>query len=505
MHLQHSIPNVWYEVQLHSGEFNVVGVSFPGLPFVVGGHNQSLAWGFTNVGPDVQDLFIETFNPEGKYQTPQGWADPERAREMIKVKGEADVAVELLATRHGPIVTDILPGETRKLALQWTIYDPQTLQLPFYEMNSARDWTEFTAALSRFGGATQNVVYADVNGNIGYHAAGWVPVRKSGNGAIPVSGADGTHDWTGYIPFDQLPSAFNPAGGIMATANARVVPEGYPHFLANQWGSPYRTERIYRVLESGKKFSAADLLALQMDTYSEFDRLVSNALVYAVDHTQGASERARKAADLMRGWNGDIEVDAVAPTIATQARRKLWRLLLEPKLGADWERYQWFGSSVAMEKLLQMKPSRWLPAGYTDWNALLAKAVEDAVADPSASRDLSKWKWGASSPVVLQHPIFGDIPLLNRFSGPGTLPQSGSGSLTVKAAGKTFGASQRATYDVSNWDGSTLNIVTGESGQIFSPDFNNHWEAWYRGKAVPLPFSDNAVNAAAAHRLVLKP
>jgi penicillin G amidase len=505
MHLQHSIPNVWYEVQLQSGDFNVAGVSFPGLPFVVGGHNQFIAWGFTNLGPDVQDLFIETFNSDGKYLAPEGWLEPQHSLETIKVKGGTDVIVDVLRTRHGPIVTDLLPGEARKIALQWTIYDPQAVQLPFFEMNAARNWKDFTAALAQFGGATQNVVYADVDGNIGYHAAGRVPLRKAGTGAVPVPGADGSGDWAGYIPFEQLPGTYNPSSGIIATANARVVPEKYFYRLANQWGSPYRTERIYRVLESGRKFSAADLLALQMDTYSEFDRVLANNLVYAVDHANNPSERIRKAADLMRGWNGYVEVEAVAPTIATHTRRKLWRLLLEPKLGPDWERYQWFGSSVALERILQSRPARWLPAAYPTWNDLLAKAVDDAVTDPVAPRDLANWKWGSYSPITLQHPIFGDIPLLNRFSGPGTRPQSGSGSLTIKAAGKVFGASQRATYDVSDWNASTLNIVTGESGQLFSPNYNNHWDAWYKGLPVKLPFTASAVNASARHRVVLKP
>jgi penicillin amidase len=158
-----------------------------------------------------------------------------------------------------------------------------------------------------------------------------------------------------------------------------------------------------------------------------------------------------------------------------------------------------------MEKLLQSKPQHWLPSGHSEWNSLLTKAVEDAVTDPDAPRDLSSWKWGDYSPVMLQHPLFGDIPFLNRFSGPGRYPQSGNGSLTVKAAGRDFGASQRATYDLSNWDASTLNIVSGESGQIFSPNFQNHWDAWYNGKPVLLPFSEQAVKRSAANKLILHP
>ncbi len=505
MHLAHSIPGVWYEVHLQSDAYNVTGVSFPGLPFVVGGHNQYIAWGYTNLGPDVQDLFVETFNAAGDYQTPNGWEQPVRSHEVIKVKGEDDVVLETLKTRHGPIISALFPGESRKLALQWTLYDPQTVQIPFFDLNSARDWKEFLEALQHFSGATQNVVFADVEGNIGYHAAGWVPVRRSGLGEVPVPGADGSHDWIGYVPFDKLPSAFNPVSGVIGTANARVTPEGYPFHLANQWSSPYRTERIYRVLTAPKRFSPEDMTALQMDTYSEFDRLIANVLVYAIDHHPKASARVREAADLMRAWNGRVDVDVVAPAIVVNTRRKLWKLLLEPKLGNEWESYQWFGSSVAMERFVLTKPARWLPAGFSDWDALLVAAAEQAVTDPAAPRDLKSWTWSTVQPVNIQHPLFGGLPLLGRISDPGAHPQSGNGSLTVKAAGKNFGASQRATYNLADWDRSNLNVVTGQSGQLFSAHYQDHWQAWYTGKSFPLPFSQAAVEKATAHKLTLHP
>lgn len=505
MHLQHSIPNTWYEVHLRAGELDVAGFSFPGLPFVIAGHNQRIAWGFTNLGPDVQDLFIETFNAQGQYQTPAGWQAPAHRAETIHVKGASDVVLDVVTTRHGPIVTELFPGETRKLALQWTIYDPETLRFHLLDLDRAQDWTQFRAAIAHFAGATQNVVFADVEGHIGYQAAGWIPVRASGDGAVPVDGSDGRHDWTGYVPFDKLPSLFDPASGIIATANARVTPSDYPFLLANQWGAPFRTARIYEVLESGKRFRPADMLTLQMDTDSEYDRLCAQAFRSAIEHAPAPSPRARQAADLLRRWDGRVEVASVAPTLTVSARRQLWKLLLSPRLGAQWEDYQWFSSSVALETMLRERPRRWLPAGYADWDALLLAAVEAAIADPAAPKDLSRWTWGGYSPLFLQHPVLGGIWGLNQLAGPGLVPQSGNGSLTVKAAGRSFGASERATYDLADLDASMSNIVTGQSGQVFSPHYMDQWPAWYEGHQFPLAFSAGAVDKAAVHTLRLAP
>lgn len=502
MHLQHSIPNVWYETHLTSGDFDVVGVSFPGLPWVIAGHNQRIAWGYTNLGPDVQDLFVENFNTQGEYETPQGWRKPEVRHEVIKVKRSPDVVLDIPVTRHGPVISGLWPNEKRQIALQWTIYDPQTVAFQFFAMNAARNWQEFTQAISRFGGATQNVVYADVDGHIGYHAAGFVPIRAAGDGLSIVPGNTDQYSWTGYVPFEQLPSVYDPATGVIATANGKVTPNGYPYMLANQWSAPYRTERIYRVLESDAKLSADDMLHLEMDTYSEFDRTFANALVYAIDHAKNPSEKVRKAADLMRTWNGRMDMDSAAATIPAKARRQLWRMILEPKVGALWQDYVWFYSSSALERLLRMKPVRWLPHEYTNWDDLLAGAVAGVVKD--APNDLTKWKYGEQFPIRLNHPLFGDVPVLKKYSGPGVHPQSGSG-LTVKAAGPVFGASERMTVDLSDLDASRLNIVAGQSGQIFSPYYMDQWPAWYGGSTFALPFSGAAVDRSAAHRLELRP
>src|SRR3954471_8951981 len=273
MHLPHRVPGVWYEVQLHSGDFNVEGFSLPGVPFITVGHNQHIAWGFTNLNPDVQDLFIESFNSAGEYQTPTGWQKPAIDHQVIHVKGKPDVAFDVTVTRHGPIITSLLHGETRQIALGWIVYDSHAVSVPLFDLDSAQNWDEFRKALSVFATPSQNVVYADIDGNIGYQPMGFVPIRAfatpssakaalagdpgAGDGTVPVNGADGKHDWAGYLPFDKLPSLYNPPSGIIATANAKITPAGYPYELATQWFPPYRTERIYNVLKTDKKFSPA--------------------------------------------------------------------------------------------------------------------------------------------------------------------------------------------------------------------------------------------------------
>ena len=183
MHLGHQMPNLWYEAHLRCGNFDAAGVTLPGLPYVIVGHNQRIAWGFTNIGPTVEDLYIETFNPDGQYLTPEGWKAPEHRREVIHVKGKPDVTVDVAVTRHGPVITELIPGETRKLALRWTLYDGT--HDPFFEVDSAQNWEQFRSAFSAFDAPGQNVVYADVDGNIGYQATGKIPIRASGDGSLP--------------------------------------------------------------------------------------------------------------------------------------------------------------------------------------------------------------------------------------------------------------------------------------------------------------------------------
>jgi len=506
MHLQHHIPNVWYEVHLTSGDFDVSGVSAPGIPFVVEGHNRRVAWGFTNLNPASMDVYVETFNASGEYQTPSGWQRPQSRHEVITVKGAAPVEFDVVSTRHGPIVSSIVPGgDSRQLALRWVLYEPHALALDvFHQIDSAADWTGFRQALSRFATPGQNVVYADVDGHIGYQATGWVPIRKQGDATRPVPGNTDDYEWTGYLTLDQMPHVFDPESGIIATANNKVVPDGYPYLVSNQWFEPMRVDRIYRVLHQDKKLSSADMLALQTDIYSSFDQFLANQFVYAIDHSTKATARAKEAANVMRGWNGRVTTDTAAPTVELSARVKLERILLESVLGTDWKLYGGGLREVWLENTLMRKPARWLPKAYANWNDLLADAVDRGANDPDATKNLADWKWAQEMPLYLQHPVFGMIPVLQRWSGPGLVPQSGNGN-TVKQVGRDFGPSQRFTADMSDLDRSTMNIVTGEGGNLFSPYFMDQWQAWYRGTTYSLPFSAAAVSATKSHELRLVP
>ena len=524
LHLGHQMPNLWYEAHLRCGTFDVAGVTLPGMPYVIVGHNQRIAWGFTNVGPTVTDVFIENFNADGAYQTPKGWVQPAHRAEVIHVKGKPDVAVDVRTTRHGPIITELVPGETRPLALRWTLYDG--LHIPFFEVDSAQNWAEFTKAFSQLDAPGQNVVYADVEGNIGYHATGKVPIRAAGDGSLPGSGADDAHEWASYIPFDKLPNVYNPPSGIIATANGRIAPDNYPNSISMEWEAPWRTARIYHVLESGRKFSPADMLELQTDVHSDSDLFLAERLVYAVDHAAKPSARAKQAADLMRGWDGRMMASSAAPTITQASLRELRRLLLEPKLGVappetphdsdselylenekapvNWKTYSWLQRSVWLENVLLHRPKRWLPEKYQNYDELLTAAVEAAVNGADVPHDLASWRWGAYNAVEIQHPILGNIPVLKNWSGPGLKEQSGSG-YTVKAVTRFHGPSERFTANLADLDQSTLNVVTGQGGNFLSPYYMDQWKAWYEGSTFTLPFSEKAVKAAQSHQLVLQP
>jgi penicillin amidase len=514
MHLGHQMPNLWYEAHLKSGSLDVAGVTLPGMPYVIVGHNQRVAWGFTNVGPTVADAFVETFDAQGAYQTPQGWQQPEHREEVIHVKGKPDVTLDVKITRHGPIISELIPGESRPLALRWTLYDG--LHMPFFEVDTAQNWDDFRKAFSQLDAPGQNVVYADGDGNIGYQTTGHIPIRAAGDGSLPVSGADDAHEWKSYIPFDKLPRIYNPSSGIIATANGRITPDNYPYSISAEWEAPWRTARIYHVLESGRKFAGSDMLALENDVQSENDLFAAERFVYSVDHAAKPSARAKQAADMMRNWDGRMLASSTAATVAVRSGQELTRLLLEPKLGSapedpnqqetnlSWKTYHWQMKTVWLQNVMLHQPKRWLPEKYSNYDELLTAAVEAAVNGPDAPKDLGAWRWGRVNAIAIEHPVLGKIPGLQRWTAPGIKEQSGSG-YTVKAVTRHHGPSERFTANLADLDQSTLNTVTGQDGNFLSPYYMDQWKAWYEGSTYALPFTQQAVEASRVHRLVLQP
>ncbi|MGD0457303.1 MAG: penicillin acylase family protein [Terriglobia bacterium] len=508
-HLDHSVPSVWYMIHLKAPGLNVIGVSLPGLPLVTIGHNEKIAWGMTNTGPDVQDLYTESFDSgaPNRYLHNGAWVDAEVRDEVVKVRRKRDYRFTVKVARHGPIVAH--PGG-RDLALQWTALEPHALSALFNAVSKiglAQNWEMFTAALRDYTGPMQNFVYADTDGNIGYYAAAWVPIRKQGTGAVPMPGSTDDYDWTGYIPFEDLPHSYNPSSGIIATANGRVVPDDYPYFITSDWESPFRTARIFQLLRAGKALTVDDMLRIQTDIVTLEDSWLAGQLLKADFHHHPQDPEAQHAISLLRHWDGEARMDSAATLVCEVTRQALLERILKPKLGDDLSGYHWGMSTTFLENVLANNWTRWLPRGDSSFEETLIKSLEEGVKQiPSrvGSRSHDAWKWGNTIPLTFYHPLGQGFPLLGRLLDVGPFPQAGTAT-TVKATTTRHGPSMRMVVDLSTLDHSVQNITLGESGQVFSPYYQDQFDAWYTGRSFPMSFSDDAVEQATVHKLVLGP
>jgi penicillin G amidase len=502
MHLAHGVPNIWYETDLRSGDFHVAGVTVPGIPYIIEGHNEHIAWGFTALYGDMQDIYVEQVNAQDEYKTADGWHPMEHGRETIHVRFGKDVVLETERTAHGPVISQLLPGEKRVLALRWSAYDSKSVGNPLFGLDTAANWQEFRAAMSQWWGPSQNVVYADDQGHIGYQAVGYFPYRPMGLVGVPI--ADESHEWQGFIRFDQLPSTLDPANGVIATANSRITPDGYPFQLTLGWADPYRNERIWKWLAGKDKLTPPDMLKLQTDVYSEVDLELAQRFAYAIDHAKAPETRLRQAADLMRSWNGVLSVESAPAAIVEAAKSAFWPMLLRPRLGEEWKLYDWPESGFAREELVMHEPAGWLPPNYSTWDDFLADVVRQGLYVDHAPADLANWRYGMAHTIELEHPLYGLLPWFKGWTGTGEQPQSGD-TTTVKQVTATFGPSQRLTIEWINPDDTTENIVMGESGDPLSAYYRDQWPYWYGGTTFPLPFTEAAVAAQASHTLQLVP
>ena len=503
MHLDLTVPNIWYIADLRAPGIHVAGVTLPGMPYVIAGHNDHVAWGFTALGGDVQDLYLEKLNGKGDFQTSDGtWRPLTIDRQVIPVRGRPNVTLDVHLTDHGPLLNPLLGKNAPPIALKWTLYDPTLNTIPLYAMDTASNWAEFSAALAQWCWPTQNVVYADDQGHIAYQAVGRIPIRSQGLTESPIE--DDSNQWQGYIPFADMPSSVDPPSGFLATANARVTTSASKYPITDEWGEPYRVQRIYKLLQDRNGLTPQDMLAVQTDIYSAADHLFAQRFAYAIDQTSDAGPRLRQAADLLRVWDGRLTTNSAAASIVVRARQALWPMILVPKLGKESLDYHWTESIYAEEQLVMDEDPAWLPPGYKDWNALLAAAVAKGMKDGHAPRNLSKWAYGSWHVIQIEHPLARFLPFLNRVAGVGPLPLSGDRT-TIKQVARSFGPSQRFTMDWNNIDHSTENIVLGESGNPLSPYFRDQWNDWYTGKTFPLPFASAAVAAQTRHTLRLTP
>jgi penicillin G amidase len=502
-HLELSIPPIWYEIHLTAPGWNVKGFTLPGAPFVVIGHNDHIAWGFTNNGADVQDLYIETFNPAiaDEYLVNKKWVKAQTLDENIKVKGQPDQHLPIVVTRHGPIVRR---ENGKSYSLRWTATEPGGLSNVYNWLGKAQNWEEFRSIIRRVWGPGQNAVYADTQGNIGYVMSARVPIRKKGHGEVPMPGDTDDYEWTGYIPFDQLPQAFNPDSGLIATANARVVGPAYKPYLTDRWEEPYRTARVYDLLLDKHDLRPADMLKVQTDTYSYPHVFLADQLIAAAKTATPQDDRTKKLIEGLKDWNGIADADSSEVSFLVQFRRSALNLLLDPYLGSEPPLYRW-RSTTFLQKILTDRPSKWLPAPYKSYDTFLIAAADRAVAklaEDSKSPRIEDWQWKNFDALEMLHPI-GREGLLKKFLSITGKPQSGT-SYSIRAATPHHGPAMRFVANTANWDESILLIPAGQSGQPGSSHYSDQFDYWYEGKPIYAPFSDPAELQSRRHTLTLK-
>jgi penicillin amidase len=510
-HLELSVPPIWYEVHLTCPGWNAKGFTLPGAPLVVIGHNDRIAWGFTNNRADVQDLYIETFNPAqpDEYKVNGKWVKAEMVDEVIHVKdtvhghtGVTDEHFRVTITRHGPVMRR--NGDTG-YALRWTATEPGGLANTYNRLGKAQNWKEFREIMKNVWGPAQNAVYADVRGNIGYVMAARVPIRKKGHGEVPVPGDTDLYEWKGYIPFEELPQALNPDDGLIVTANARVVGPEYIPYLTDNWEEPYRTARIWDLVHDKHDLRPADMLKVQTDTYSYPDVFLAEQLSPAAKIAAAKDSRTQKLIALAKDWNGIADADSTVVPFLEGTRVEALKLILQPVLGGETQLYEWRSTAV-LQRMLTERPARWLPAAYKNYDELLVAAADEAVKDlekETGSARMEDWQWKRFDSLEMLHPLGRKGWLEKLFSITGK-PQGGT-AFSPRAATRHHGPAMRMVASVGDWDNSLMVITGGESGQLGSSHYSDQFEYWYEGKPVVAPFSDAAEAAVRKHTLTLKP
>ena len=510
-HLELSVPPIWYEMHLTCPGWNVKGFTLPGAPLVVIGHNDRIAWGFTNNGADVQDLYMETFNPAqpDEYKVNGKWVKAQTVDEVIHVKQTAhgrswvsDEHFKVVVTRHGPLMRQ--EGNTG-YALRWTATEPGGLANTYTRLGKAQNWKEFREIMKNVWGPAQNAVYADVAGNIGYLMAARVPIRKKGRGEVPLPGDTDLYEWKGYIPFEELPQALNPDDGLIVTANARVIGPEYIPYLTDRWEEPYRTARIWDLLHDRHDLRPADMLKVQADTYSYPDVFIAEQLAPAAKIAAAKDARTAKLIELSKDWNGIADADSTVVTFLEGTRRAALKLILQPVLGDETQFYEW-RSTAFLQRMLTERPAGWLPATYKNYDELLVAAADESVKGlerDSGSARIEDWEWKKFDSLDMLHPLGRQGWLKKLFSITGK-PQGGT-AFSPRAATRHHGPAMRMVASVGDWDNSLMVIPGGESGQLGSSHYSDQFKYWYEGKPVGAPFSDAAEAAVRRHTLTLKP
>lgn len=495
-HLAPTAPGIWYLVSIQSPTVNAAGVTFPGVPGVVLGHNEHIAWGATNVGPDVQDLYDEKFNADGTVQRPNG---PDKVAKRVEKIGFRSnmmktelttVDLEVTTTSNGPV---ILEEGGKKYALRWTALDPKNNEFEaFFGLNRARNWEDFKTSLKTYGGATQNFVYADTKGNIGWYAAGRIPIRRQGDGSLPYDASKTDGDWTGFIPFEELPHLYNPPSGKIITANQRIVSNTYKYSQMNRdSAAPWRAQSITRKLSKAKGFTLDDMRDAQLDASNIPNKLLADAVV-------AAGTASADTNTLLKGWDGLMKPDSRAALLANDLRACVANKIADSNKPIP----AYIIRERILERAIREDLSRWLPAGYRSYADVFKACDADVIADHTKrfGADQSKWTWSRVWTSRLSHPLAAAPFIGGQFATP-TVPIDGSGqSPNVGSA-----VSMRLIASPGNWDATRHTIPLGNSGNPASPHFKDQFESWNRGTPAILPFSKQAIEKATVSMLVLAP
>ena len=493
-HLAFGAPGFWYLARLETPQHKITGATAAGVPLVVIGHNERIAWGFTTTTADVEDLYIEQINPAdpGRYLTPQGSEPFKSWHETIMVKGAAPVDMMIRETRHGPVISDALPpaaaesGFVLALAATFTIPDDRSAQA-VWEINRAADWPSFRAALRHFVGPIQNIVYADVDGTIGFIAPGLVPIRRNGQGWLPAPGWTGSYDWTGFIPFDALSSAVNPISGRFVSANNKIVPDGYPYFLSRDWDLPNRAQRIEALLAATPVQTAASSAAIQADTLS----LMAARLVPLMNGAVVRNAATREPVERLQRWDFRMDMDKVEPLLFTAWLREFSRSILFGRFGDAVADY-WDLRPRVMEAVLTERPD-WCDdpkrPGEESCGSRLAEALEAALARlrRDYGPDMAQWKWGRAHVAVFANPVFSRIPVLRDWleitiPTPGAYDTLNRGPSTVRDEANPFehryGAGLRMITDLASPEDTRMIATPGQSGDPLSAHYSDLLQRW---------------------------
>lgn len=525
MHLALSIPSLWYMVHLISVDgFHVSGVSLPGLPLVLVGHNEKIAWGMTLAFTDAEDLFIEQIDSQNRYLFKDQWHPVEVIDEVIEVKGRVVPHLEkVMVTRHGPVISNVVGTSEHKIAVNSMALRPCQVLEGWYKLNRAGGWDEFVDAMRLIEAPQLSITYADVEDNIGYWVSGIVPKRSKGNGTVPVPGWSGEYEWVGVVPFEEMPHAINPQNGYLVTCNHKIVGEDYPHFLGNVWMNGYRARRLTDLIESRNQLSIEDHMAFQMDVKC----LPGLEFVSKLDDLTDPDPDVQLALQLLRDWDGHLTPESVGGTIYEVTRYTIVRNMMEQGLGPDLTS-RWMGvgfhpllnhsnefyghDTVVMLRLLDDPGSWWVKVcGGRD--ILLSRSLKSAInwLRKNLGPNETNWTWGSIHQVNFEHALSLRKPF-DQVYDRGPFPIGGDTDTPMQTAihpkrpydNRAWSPTFRQIVDMGDLSRSWIIIPPGQSSHVASPHYDDLIQPWLKGEYLPMLWTREQVEAEAVGRLTIK-